>query len=84
MKFSLARKAAFSTFLLSLARCVQADADGSADSMFVHHVDSSGLESLVKGHDMVLAEFFAPWCGHVGVSSLLVGLANTNRKSARL
>ena len=30
----------------------------------VHELKKDTFVDFVKGHDLVLAEFFAPWCGH--------------------
>ncbi|KAK4984286.1 protein disulfide-isomerase precursor, partial [Elasticomyces elasticus] len=30
----------------------------------VHELKTDTFEPFVKEHDLVLAEFFAPWCGH--------------------
>ena len=30
----------------------------------VHDLTKDTFDSFVKEHDLVLAEFFAPWCGH--------------------
>jgi len=30
----------------------------------VHDLKKDSFDSFIKGHDLVLAEFFAPWCGH--------------------
>lgn len=30
----------------------------------VHDLKKDTFTDFVKGHDLVLAEFFAPWCGH--------------------
>jgi protein disulfide-isomerase A1 len=30
----------------------------------VHDLKTDNFKDFVKEHDLVLAEFFAPWCGH--------------------
>jgi len=36
----------------------------AAASSDVHELGKDSFEPFVKEHDLVLAEFFAPWCGH--------------------
>ena len=35
-----------------------------ASASDVHDLKSDTFKDFVKDHDLVLAEFFAPWCGH--------------------
>lgn len=35
-----------------------------ASASDVHELKKDTFDSFVKDHDLVLAEFFAPWCGH--------------------
>ena len=30
----------------------------------VHDLKTDNFKDFISGHDLVLAEFFAPWCGH--------------------
>ncbi|KAJ9369986.1 hypothetical protein DTO282E5_5326 [Paecilomyces variotii] len=43
------------------AAAVASAADAVSD---VHSLNKDNFEDFVKEHDLVLAEFFAPWCGH--------------------
>jgi protein disulfide-isomerase A1 len=38
-----------------------ASADAASD---VHDLKQDTFADFIKSHDLVLAEFFAPWCGH--------------------
>lgn len=46
--------------LLGAAAIVSA-ADAESD---VHTLTTDSFGDFIKGHDLVLAEFYAPWCGH--------------------
>ena len=35
-----------------------------ASASDVHQLKQDNFKAFVKDHDLVLAEFFAPWCGH--------------------
>ena len=35
-----------------------------ASASDVHDLKTDTFEPFIKEHDLVLAEFFAPWCGH--------------------
>lgn len=48
------RKAAFGA-LAAAAAVVASD---------VHELQTDTFKDFIKAHDLVLAEFFAPWCGH--------------------
>lgn len=48
---------------VSLAPAVLA-ADASTDSSDVHVLKTDTFKDFIKEHDLVLAEFYAPWCGH--------------------
>lgn len=39
-------------------------ASASDDVSDVHELKKDTFADFVKSHDLVLAEFFAPWCGH--------------------
>jgi protein disulfide-isomerase A1 len=39
-------------------------AAGLAFASDVHDLKKENFEEFIKSHDLVLAEFFAPWCGH--------------------
>lgn len=43
--------------VLALASTVAAASD-------VHDLKTDTFKDFIKGHSLVLAEFFAPWCGH--------------------
>lgn len=42
--------------------CVGAAALAAASD--VHDLKTDDFKDFIKGHELVLAEFFAPWCGH--------------------
>lgn len=57
----------FAPWVLSLvgAAAVASAADANADvKSDVVSLTKDTFTSFVKEHDLVLAEFFAPWCGH--------------------
>lgn len=43
------------------AAAVASAADAESD---VHSLKKDNFDDFIKEHDLVLAEFFAPWCGH--------------------
>jgi len=47
--------------LLSVAATASASDDEPSD---VHSLDKDTFTNFIKENDLVLAEFFAPWCGH--------------------
>lgn len=46
---------------LTGAAALASASDAASD---VHDLKKDTFVDFVKGHDLVLAEFFAPWCGH--------------------
>ncbi|GMF80605.1 unnamed protein product [Aspergillus oryzae] len=57
----------FAPWILSLlgASAVASAADATAEAPSdVVSLTGDTFETFVKEHDLVLAEFFAPWCGH--------------------
>ncbi|KAF7586352.1 protein disulfide-isomerase precursor [Aspergillus hancockii] len=57
----------FAPWLLSLlgASAVASAADANAETPSdVISLTTDTFDSFIKEHDLVLAEFFAPWCGH--------------------
>ena len=51
----------FSTAAVLLGAATLATA---ADASDVHDLKTDTFKSFIGEHDLVLAEFFAPWCGH--------------------
>jgi protein disulfide-isomerase A1 len=54
-------------FLVHLALSllgVAATASASDEEPDVHSLNKDTFTNFIKEHDLVLAEFFAPWCGH--------------------
>lgn len=49
------------TLALLGASAVASAADAESD---VTSLTTDTFSDFIKGHDLVLAEFFAPWCGH--------------------
>jgi protein disulfide-isomerase A1 len=57
----------FAPWLLSLlgASAIASAADANAETPSdVISLTKDTFDSFIKEHDLVLAEFFAPWCGH--------------------
>jgi len=50
--------------LRSVAACSLALAGLAAAASDVHDLKQDTFKDFVKENDLVLAEFFAPWCGH--------------------
>jgi protein disulfide-isomerase A1 len=51
----------FRSIALVLVGAALASADAASD---VHDLKQDTFADFIKSHDLVLAEFFAPWCGH--------------------
>ena len=43
---------------------VAAVASASEDTSDVHALKTDTFKDFIKEHELVLAEFYAPWCGH--------------------
>lgn len=55
----------FRDLVLGLAGVALAASVAAADSESnVHSLKTDTFKDFIKEHDLVLAEFFAPWCGH--------------------
>ncbi|ODV58970.1 protein disulfide isomerase [Ascoidea rubescens DSM 1968] len=61
MKFSIKTLSVLLASILSVTSASEATAP--ADSAVVK-LTSKNFESFIESHPLVLAEFFAPWCGH--------------------
>lgn len=52
------------TLLGAVAAVSASDAATPEVDSDVHSLKKDNFDDFIKGHDLVLAEFFAPWCGH--------------------
>lgn len=63
MKFSAGAVLSWSSLLLASSVFAQQEAVAPEDSAVVKLATDS-FNEYIQSHDLVLAEFFAPWCGH--------------------
>ena len=53
---------AFAAALLLLATCARAVGDEPVGEVL--ELDDKNFDTIVPQHDVLLVEFYAPWCGH--------------------
>ncbi|CAI4057037.1 hypothetical protein N7582_000760 [Saccharomyces uvarum] len=63
MKFSAGAILSWSSLLLASSVSAQQEAVAPEDSAVVK-LSTDSFNEYIQSHDLVLAEFFAPWCGH--------------------
>lgn len=77
----------FTPLVLSLlgATAAVSAAEPAADAASdVHTLTTDTFKDFVKEHDLVLAEFYAPWCGHCKALSPKYEEAATELKSKNI
>ncbi|KAM5437613.1 protein disulfide-isomerase precursor [Microsporum ferrugineum] len=67
----------------SLAPAVFAS-DASTDKSDVHALKTDTFKDFIKEHELVLAEFYAPWCGHCKALAPEYEIAATELKEKKI